>query len=953
VSNWRHLFLRYLLAALLAATMPYASGADKEVRIGVLSFRTLEQTSQQWQATADYLNRHVGGYRFSIVPMYHQELDLAMSRHELDFVLTNPEHYVNIRADDSVSATATLMPLAEGRPVTTFGGVIMARADRGDITTLDDVRGKVVASPSAQSLGGYLMQRWTLYKHGLDISELAHMQFTGLPQDKVVLQVLNGKADIGFVRTGVLESMAREGKIRLDQFKVLNRQPAESFPQLLSTDLYPEWPFVAMPEVPDKLVKQVTLALMNIQPKDTAAQQGGYYGFAPAGNYAAVEAMMQRLNISPEQEHEFYLRNILRKYAFEMISAGLVILMLVVATLLFLARANRNLQHSYRERKRLAEELGQANVKLEEKVAKRTQELLESQVHLRVLMDSISEGMYGVDTDGNCTFVNNAFLRLLGFEQADEVLGKHIHNLIHHSYANGKPHPEADCLMYQAFKSNQTVHSDQEVFWRKDGVAVPVEYWSQPITKDDKVIGAVATFLDITERKQLEVQMHDLAFYDSLTKLPNRRLLLDRLNKALLSCSRTRRHGALMYLDLDHFKTLNDLHGHDIGDEMLAEVANRILACIREQDSAARFGGDEFVVMLEGLSEEMPEAVTQAEGVAEKIRAALARPYQLKRSGAASDADMITHYCSSSIGVTIFRNQDEGMEQLLKWTDMAMYRAKDAGRNVIRFFDPEMQTAIEMRAALESDLHIALEQQQFILLYQVQVNASGKPQGAEVLLRWRHPQRGLVLPAQFIPMAEEIGLIIPIGAWALNTACAQIKLWQEKPPFRNLVLAVNVSAKQFRQPDFVEQVQNTVSLHGISPTSLKLELTEGLVLDNVEDAIAKMKALKEFGVSLSMDDFGTGYSSLSYLKRLPLDQIKIDQSFIRDITTDHGDMVMVMTLVDLSMNFEVDVLPEGVETEAQFKLLKRYGCTSFQGHLFSKPLPVEEFEAWVLQKLAR
>jgi diguanylate cyclase (GGDEF)-like protein len=428
-------------------------------------------------------------------------------------------------------------------------------------------------------------------------------------------------------------------------------------------------------------------------------------------------------------------------------------------------------------------------------------------------------------------------------------------------------------------------------------------------------------------------------------------LLLDRLGHSLLSASRSKRHGALMFLDLDNFKTLNDQHGHDVGDLLLIEVANRILACIRSEDSVSRFGGDEFVVLLEGLSEKLDEAVMQAETVAEKIRSELSEPYQLRRLGLVNPNETITHHCSSSIGVTVFRDYDQTVEQLLKWTDMAMYRAKDSGRNVIRFFDPSMQIAIETRFALEADLRVALEQGQFKLLYQVQVNANGKPQGAEVLLRWQHPKRGLVSPAEFIPLAEETGLILPIGAWVLDTACAQIKLWENQIPFRNLSLAVNVSAKQFRQTDFVEQVEATIKKYGINPLSIKLELTESLVLDNVEDTISKMNILKEFGVTFSMDDFGTGYSSLSYLKRLPLDQLKIDQSFVRNLTTDKADMVMVMAIVDLGMNFEVNVIAEGVETEAQFKLLHRYGCGNFQGYLFSKPISVEQFEAWVVQRL--
>ncbi|MBI5862678.1 MAG: EAL domain-containing protein [Rhodocyclales bacterium] len=577
--------------------------------------------------------------------------------------------------------------------------------------------------------------------------------------------------------------------------------------------------------------------------------------------------------------------------------------------------------------------------------------LKESREHLQRTVDSLAEGMYGVDTQGRCTFVNAAFLRILGFASTDEVLGRSIHSLIHHSHADGTPYPASECLMYQSFRCNQPSHTDQEVFWRKDGTAVPVEYWAQPLIQGDECVGAVATFLDITERKRLEEQLHDLAFYDVLTKLPNRRLLLDRLDRALISCARTRRHGALLFLDLDHFKSLNDLHGHDVGDQLLMEVAQRIRGCIRDRDSAARLGGDEFVVMLEDLSETLADAVIQVETVAEKIREALAQPYSLHRRRAGGDAEQIVHRSSSSIGVVVFSGHGESIEQLLQRADMAMYRAKSAGRNAIRFFDPAMQAAIETRAALEADLHLALEQRQLRLFYQMQVDDRGRPIGAEVLVRWRHPRRGLVSPAHFIPLAEETGLIVPIGAWALDTACAQLRCWRDRPSFSTLVLAVNVSARQFRQADFVAQVLSALHKHGIPPAALKLELTESLVLEDVEDTIAKMQALKTVGVGFSMDDFGTGYSSLSYLKRLPLDQIKIDQSFVRDITTDHGDTVMVATIIGLGLSFEMEVIAEGVETETQHAQLRCLGCAFFQGYLFGKPVPVEEFEAQVMARL--
>jgi len=933
---------RYTLALLLGVTILPAFGADKEVRIGVLSFREIEITRQQWQATNDHLNAHVeGGYHFTMEPLFFPDLDKGIDEKRFDFILTNPEHYVATREHNGLAVIATLMPLVEGHPVDSFGGVIFARADRDDIKELADIRGKIVSSVAEHSFGGFVVQRWTMFERGIQISEAKKVNFTGMPQDKPVLQVLMGEADIGFVRTGVLESMAREGKIKLQELKVLNLQPPEKFPQILSTELYPEWAFSAAPGVPEKLIKAVSLALLNIKPEDAAAKTGKYYGFTPPGNYAPVEAVMLRMKTNADRGEQFNLRDVIKKYVIELIAGGFLVMSGVMALALYLARKNRQLRHSYIERDKLDEELKLVNASLEIKVSQRTQELQESEMRFRHMFERHSSPMLLIDpVNGEIVNANLAACKFYGYALI-EMQGMNIARI------NTQAPNEIAEERLQAQKQERNYFLFQHRLAHGD--VRTVEVYSSPVDVEGRAL-LFSIVHDVTERKQLEDQMHDLAFYDSLTGLPNRRLLLDRLGMAMVTCTRTHRHGALLFLDLDHFKMLNDLHGHDIGDQLLIEVSSRILRCIREQDSAARFGGDEFVLMLEGLSEHMSEAVVQAELVAEKIRESLALPYVLKRLADAGAADTITHHCSSSIGVTIFRDHDESLDQLLKWTDMAMYRAKDAGRNAIRFFDPAMQTAIETRAALDSDLRVALNKGQFRLYYQVQVNANDRPQGAEVLLRWVHPVRGLVSPAQFIPLAEETGLILPIGAWVLETACAQIKRWEGQPPFRNLTLAVNVSAKQFCQADFVAQVKEAITRHAINPMSLKLELTESLVLDNVDDTITKMQALKDAGVSFAMDDFGTGYSSLSYLKRLPLSQLKIDQSFVRDLASDHGDMVMVMTIVDLGVNFELDVIAEGVETEAQFKLLHRYGCTSFQGYLFSKPVPVEDFEALITNK---
>jgi diguanylate cyclase (GGDEF)-like protein/PAS domain S-box-containing protein len=543
------------------------------------------------------------------------------------------------------------------------------------------------------------------------------------------------------------------------------------------------------------------------------------------------------------------------------------------------------------------------------------------------------EGMLITNARNEILRVNRSFTNITGYK-AEEVIGKNPRLL-----NSGRQ----DAGFYAAmWESINTVGAWEGEIWnrRKNGEVYP-ERLSITAVKDSDgtVSNYVATLSDITRSKAAEEEIKYLAFYDPLTHLPNRRLLMDRLRQALASTARSGRQGAILFIDLDHFKDLNDTLGHDMGDLLLQQAAHRLRACVREDDTVSRLGGDEFVVILEELSVQSIEAAAQTEAVCEKIHLALNQPYQLETYESRSTA---------SIGVVLFGDRHQSIEELMKQADIALYQAKDAGRNTLRFFDPQMQDAINARAALEEELHRALVNQQFRLYYQIQVDSAGHPVGAETLIRWMRPKHGLVSPAQFIQLAEDTGLILPIGQWVLDEACAQISKWQGVPATSDLVLAVNVSGRQFRQPDFAEQVQATVQRHGISPMRLKLELTESVVLENIEDTIAKMSALKEFGVRLSLDDFGTGYSSLSYLKRLPLDQIKVDQSFVRDITIDKGDVVMVRTIVDLGMNFELDVIAEGVETEAQFKLLQRYGCTGFQGYLFGKPMPVDEFEKLIV-----
>ncbi|MDD2723367.1 MAG: bacteriohemerythrin [Methylovulum sp.] len=801
--------------------------------------------------------------------------------------------------------------------------------------------------------------------------------------------------------------------------------------------------------------------------------------------------------------------------------------------------------------------------------------LHDSNQQLSSLLNSMAEGAYGVDTQGNCRFVNRSFLRILGYENADEVIGTHIHELIHHS------HPAAECRMYAAYRRNEAIYVADEVFWRKDGSAIPVEYWSQPIITDGVMTGAIATFVDITGRKQIEARLIEsesrlraiidnepecikivdaqgfvvmmnpaglamveadklqqvigkpvlniiapkyrkayielqrrvlagesmqmqyeilglkgccrwldthavpmeeadgnvvllavtrditdrkkaeqqlriaatvfesqegmmvtdtsniilqvnkaftditgysaedivgkdprilqsgredqtffaamwegidktgswageiwnrrkngdiypqyltitavkdqegmvthhvgtltditlrksaeekierLAFYDPLTNLPNRRLLQDRLKSALASSFRNGRKGALLFIDLDNFKTLNDTLGHDMGDLLLQQVAERLMLCVREADTVARLGGDEFVVMLEDLSTHTIEAAKQAETIGNKILATINQPFRLTAH----------HYHSTpSIGITLFNGHGQSVNNLLKHADIAMYQAKMSGRNALRFFDQKMQDAITRRVLMEEDLRKALLNGQFELHYQIQVDGSWSPMGAEALIRWPHPKLGLVPPAEFIPLAEETGLILPIGQWVLESVCAQLKAWQQGPSTSGLELSLNVSAKQFFQADFVMQVRAAIQFYAINPKLLKLELTEGILLENIEETIATMNTLGEMGVQFSLDDFGTGYSSLQYLKKLPINQLKIDQSFVQDIGSDINGQVIVRTIIAMAANMNVGVIAEGVETAGQRQFLFENGCMNYQGYLFGKPLPIAQFE---------
>lgn len=539
------------------------------------------------------------------------------------------------------------------------------------------------------------------------------------------------------------------------------------------------------------------------------------------------------------------------------------------------------------------------------------------------------DGIIISDTNNNIIKVNHAFTRITGYSM-EEALGKNP------SFLQSDRHDKNFySVMWHQIKNTGAWLGE---IWnrRKDGDVFPSQYTITAV-RDAHGISTnyVATFIDISKEKITSDEIKRLAFYDPLTQLPNRRLLIDRIGQGIIASARNNNRGAILFADLDHFKNLNDTLGHGVGDLLLQKVAERLTSSVRKIDTVARIGGDEFVVLLSGLNREAPKAVIEIEIIVDQIQTALNKPYQLGTH---------SHSITGSIGVAMFDESTLSTDELLQQADIAMYRSKSEGRNTFRFFDKTMQDDLNARVRTEKELLEAIKQEEFRLFYQVQVSKDGQPFGVEALIRWMHPKEGLLLPSNFIAAMENLQLITPVSVWVLNEACAQLKLWEKNELTRLLSISINISAEYFHDANFILNVQRMLTLHSINPGLLLFELTESLLFDNIDDTIEKMHALNEMGIKISLDDFGTGYSSLQYLSRLPLKQIKIDQSFVRNIFTNKADKMIIHTIILMAESMGLEILAEGVETEDQRKFLLDSGCLKYQGFLFGRPVPIDDLE---------
>ncbi len=552
-----------------------------------------------------------------------------------------------------------------------------------------------------------------------------------------------------------------------------------------------------------------------------------------------------------------------------------------------------------------------------------------SEENMQLILDSTDKGIISIDATGKCTFANKSAQKMLGRTE-DELLGKEIIKLMCQEKPDGQCLPLHESRISSLFLSGQGCTVDDEQMYRENGASFPVEYSSYPIKNSGNIEGAVITFSDISERKRAENRLYHLANYDDLTELPNRNLFMDRLHQAITRSKRGNKQMALVVIDLDQFKKINETLGHEAGDQVLQEVSLRLSDCLRKCDSIARLSSDIFAITLESIGK-----ADDIHQIVKKLLENISKPFNLTRHEI---------YITSSAGISIYPTDGTELSILQRNAEAAMYKAKEEGRNSYQFYKTEMNEKSYQRMMLENSLRLALDKNEFLLHYQPQVDLSdGKIFGAEALLRWQHPKLGLVSPADFIPTLEETDLIIPVGEWVLKTACQQLKDWQSSGAFQNLRISVNLSSRQFARPGIVDTIRKVVQETGIKPHLLEIEITESTIMHNIQTTIDSLKAISAMGIRVAIDDFGIGYSSLAYLKRFPIDTLKIDRAFIRDLTIDSDDEAITSLIVAMARSLKLDVIAEGVETNNQLLFLKNTGCNYIQGFLFSKPLAESQF----------
>lgn len=1021
------LFIKVLLALPLLTT--FSIWAEPTVNIGVLSFRSAEKTTQQWQPLASYLSEELNR-KVNISNYTHQDLEAAILKYQLDVVITNPAHYVFLQHHSKLSSPlATKVTTLNNYELDAFGGVIFTRSDSGASSSLADLNNAHIAVSSINAFGGYIMQAYEMTSAGLVEPQLDNLLITGAPHDRVVNAVLSNKADVGFVRTGVLESLVRDGKLDFTDIHIINQQNLPNYPLATSTHLYPEWPVAVTLRVDDALAQDLTIALLSLKESSSVSTQTLSYNFSTPKNYAEVEKLLQTMRVKPFDTYSpISLRDLWRHYASWIITVLLLSIVLISAglrliiqnklirsnekkrqisqqqleyaingaqlgywdwnyqtgehyvndrwlSMLGLTREDINNDVSdwealiHPEDKQYMLDTVQAHIQSGESYAAdfrmrhrdeywvwiegsgavveydyKTREplrlcgthqdisqrkLTEKQLHRSSQVFNHShESILITDQDFLIIDVNPAFLTITGYNRED-VIGQNPFTLF-------------------SINDNQTIYNEilhklmtqslwqGELWTRKKNGDLFAQQLSYTSIQDENglIINYIGMFTDITSTKRHQEKLEFIANYDALTGLPNRNLFIDRFHQAIAHSNRTQQQLAVCFLDLDNFKPVNDNFGHEIGDQLLIEVAQRIQDNIRDEDTVSRQGGDEFTLLLNDI-----QSFEECEHTLKRIHQSLSAPIII---------DDIQHRISASSGITLYPIDDSDIDTLLRHADHAMYQSKQLGRNRYHLFNPQHDQELTYKHQLLHDIEQAFHDQQFELYYQPKINMlTGEVFGVEALIRWSHPEKGLIPPLEFLPIIESTELEIIIGDWVIEQALHQLEEWQEQ--YINLEVSVNIASHHLQSTTFIEKLKATLAeFPTVNSHSLQLEILESSALGDLTATRKTIRScLHDLGVYIALDDFGTGYSSLTHLRNLPVNTIKIDQSFVRDMLEDVNDYVIIDSVIALSASFGRSVIAEGVETTEQGQMLIEMGCHLAQGYAISRPLPVKQFNNWL------
>lgn len=888
--------IRYLVLLVVLQTFVIAT---EILTFGVFIEQTESLTRQKYQPLVNHLNHHLQGYRIKLVPLNRDEMEHSLALNQLDMLSTNPSHYEIIRNRNLLTRIiATTEQIEKGVKTDQFGGVIFTTPSHVSLTTLNDLKGKSIALMDRKSLGAYQAQAYECLQNGLDIVHQSRLIFH-TNQKAIVQAVLSGKADAGFVRTGVLESMLREGSIKLDQLRILNLQKMEYFPYYLSTRLYPEWAVALMPNVNEKVAKQLSILLLSYQidPKSGST----IAGFNLPQNYQPITELAKNLRLPPYDKQEVITwKEIYHQHYREIMITALIAIVMIVA-LVQIIRLNLRIRSS-EERFSLA-------------------------------IEGTKDGLFDWNMLTDEMFHSKHFETMLGYDgtqlpQTIKAWEDHVHPddlvgvkkiILNYLESQGKQDYTAIFRMRTKEGTWKWIEGKGKVLFNTQG----------------KAIRFVGFNTDITQKRENELKLQHAAGHDLLTNLPNRTLLSELMPQMLASAKRQKNHMALLFIDLDGFKEINDTHGHNIGDLLLKEVAIRMQSLLRGEDIVARLGGDEFALAISNLNER-----DEISHLVARLLKMISEPYLIQGEEL---------FVSASIGISFYPQDNEiDADILLRQADQAMYEAKFNGKNQFYCFDETNDQTKRQGNSQLSKITAGIEKNELILHYQPKVNMkSGQILGAEALVRWNHPEHGILYPNSFLPLIEHFPSIYLLDKWVLKHVFEQITLFKKRQFGHEMRFNINLSAYTFKQKELRGYIESLFQDYpDVSPSQIEFEILETSALHDVQEIQEVIEFLHTIGVTVALDDFGTGYASMAYLKKLNVDYLKIDRSFVMDILTDSGDLRILEATIGLAEAFRSSVIAEGVESEAHGEVLIQFGCYLAQGYAIAKAMEADAFIEW-------